>query len=278
MNDLLRESKEFRILFKKSENLLAGKYFSLYKGDGIEFSDIREYCAGDDVRKIDWKVTAREGKAFVKEFCEERNANHIVVVDVSASCQNKLDEMKVLAVSLLLSSFKMQDAFSVVFYAKGFLFSLPLLKEKKHLMRCVYEISKIEPCGENDFSGVVLHLLNKVKRKSIISFVSDELEEVSSDVLKYLGCLKQKHKVLYFQVYDSSEKELLSGLEAYEDVESGEEFVYDLSEREILEYQKEYDLALKRFDESLKKIGVKVFPLDCKVGVAQGLKKNLEVL
>lgn len=277
MNDLLKESKEFKILFKNSENLLAGKYFSLFKGDGIEFSDIREYCAGDDIRKIDWKVTAREQKPYVKEFCEEKDTNHIIVFDVSASCENKLKEMQTLASSLLISSFKMQDSFSVIFYAKDYLFYLPVLKEKKHLMRCIYEISRIKPKGQNDFSAVLLYLLNKVKRKSIISFISDEIE-ISSDDLKYLSCLERKHKVLYFQIYDSNEKDLMSGLEAYEDIESGEEFIYDLSDSEILEYKQEYDLAIKTFKENLKRIGVKIVALDSKFNIINSLRKEMEVL
>ena len=147
MNDILKESKEFRILFEKSLNLLSGRYSSKIKGDGLEFVDLKEYVPGDDIRKIDWKVTARENKPFIKEFLEEKDSHHFVLLDISASMKNKFFPAKVLATSLLLSSNKTRDSFSIGFFNSEEIKFFPLSKNKNQLMRYIYEISKIKTSG-----------------------------------------------------------------------------------------------------------------------------------
>lgn len=277
MENILKESKEFRILFEKSLNLLAGRYSSKIKGDGIEFVDLKEYQAGDDIRKIDWKVTARENKPFIKEFFEEKDASHYVLLDISASMKNKLFPAKVLATSLLLSSNKSRDSFSIGFFNKDEVKLFPQSKSKNQLMRYVYEISQIKTQSIGDIKQLLLRILNSVSKKSIISIITDELE-LNQEVKSLIGAIKQKHKLNYFQIYSSKEKNLEIGLNSFEDIETGFSGIYDLDEDELKEYKEEFDKQINLVESDLLKIGVRPFVIDSDLDLSMQIRKRAEVI
>ncbi|MCA9459956.1 MAG: DUF58 domain-containing protein [Nanoarchaeota archaeon] len=277
MENILKESKEFRILFKKSLNLLTGRYSSKIKGDGIEFVDLKEYQAGDDIRKIDWKVTARENKPFIKEFLEEKDASHFVLLDISASMKNKLFPAKVLATSLLLSSNKARDSFSIGFFNSDEIILFPQSKSKNQLMRYVYEISQIKTQGKGDMKQLLLRVLNSISKKSIISIITDELE-LDSEVKSLITAVKQKHKLNYFQVYSSKEKNLEVGLNSFEDIETGVSGIYDLDENELKEYKEEFDRQINLVESDLLKIGVRPFVIDSDLDLNMQIRKRAEVI
>ncbi len=272
MKDLLRESKEFKILFKKSTNLLNGKYSSRIKGDGIEFVDLKEYVPGDDIRKIDWKVTAREGRVFVKEFLEDRDASHYILIDTSLSQKNKLEFLKILSTSLLLSSYNSRDGFSIIFFNDEEIKVFPLSKNRSQLMRYIYEISKMNLKSTGNLAGVLRRLLPIIHRKSIISIISDELE-LNLDEKKYLNLIKKKHKLNYFFLFSSNERNLESGLISYEDIETGFNSVYDLTDEELEEYTKEFDRSINHIESSLMELGIKPFILDSDLSLKNQINK-----
>lgn len=278
METILKETKEFKLLFEKSENLLNGKYSSKIKGDGVEFVDLKEYFAGDDVRKIDWKVTARENKPFIKEFLEEKDSSHYVFLDVSASMSNKFEFAKVLATSLLLSSSKSRDNFSIGFFNKEKIEMFELAKSRNVLMKYVYKISKVEACGEGEMRDLLIRILSNISKKSIISIITDDLEDINDEVKSLLFAVKKKHKLNYFQLFSSNEKYLEIGLNSFEDIETGASGIYDLNEEEIAEYIEEYESQLKNIETDLLKIGIKPFVIDTDLDMLVQLKRKGEVI
>ncbi len=277
MENILKETKEFRILFQKSANLLGGRYSSKIKGDGIEFVDLKEYQAGDDIRKIDWKVTARENKPFIKEFLEEKDASHYVLIDISASMANKLLSSKVLATSLIMSSFKTRDNFSIGFFNSENIKIYPLSKSKNQLMRFVYEISQIETNGRGNIKALLLRVLKSISKKSIISIITDELE-LNDEIKSLISAVKHKHKLNYFQVYSSNEKNLDSGINSFEDIETGYNGLYDLDDNELEEYKEEFDRQLNIIENNLLSLGVKPFLIDSDLDIYTQIKKRAEVI
>lgn len=277
MENLLKESKEFKILFEKSLNLLSGRYSSKIKGDGIEFVDLKEYQAGDDIRKIDWKVTARENKPFIKEFLEEKDASHFVLLDISASMKNKFLSSQILAVSLLLSSSKNKDSFTIGFFNSQQINIFPKSKNKKQLMRYIYEISKIKTQGQGDLKQLLLRLLKSISKKSIISIITDELE-LDLETRTLISAIKQKHKLNYFHIYSSKEKNLELGLNSFEDIETGFSGIYDLDEDELKEYKEEFDRQLNLIEYDLLKIGIKPFIIDSDLDLNIQIRKRAEVI
>ena len=276
MESILKESKEFKILFEKSLNLLAGRYSSKIKGDGIEFVDLNEYKPGDDIRKIDWKVTAKENKPFVKEFLAEKDASHYVLLDVSASMENKIFSAKVLASSLLLSSNVSRDNFSISFFNDEVKF-FPLSKSKTQLMRYVYEISDVNIAGQGNIKNVLLRFLNLVNKKSIVSIISDELE-FDDETKSLISAIRRKHKLNYFHLFSSNERNLESGLNSFEDVETGFSGIYDLDEEELEAYKKEFDNQINLIESDLLKLGVRPFVIDSDYDLSVQIKKRSEVI
>lgn len=276
MNQILKESKEFKILFNKSQNLLNGRYSSKIKGDGIEFVDLKEYIPGDDIRKIDWKVTARENKVFVKEFLEDKDASHFVLLDISASMKNKFKFAKILATSLLLSSHKLSDNLTIGFFNKDEIKIFPLSKNKNQFMRYVYEISKIKAKSQGNLKDLLLKIIKITNRKSIISIITDELE-FTNQINTLISIIKQKNKLNYFHLYSSSEKEIEVGLNSFEDVETGIDGIYDLNEDEINEYKKEFDKQLKQIENNLLYLGVKPLMINTQEGLRYQIQNKLEV-
>jgi len=275
MNQLLKETREFKILFKKSLNLLSGKYTSKIKGEGIEFVDLKEYVPGDDIRKIDWNVTARENKPFIKEFLGEKDANHYVLIDISASMKNKFNIAKILASSLLLSSNKSRDNYSIGFFNSENIKIFPLTKNKNQLMRYIYEISKINSSKKGNMAKLLIRLLKTIQKKSIISIITDELE-LDDQILSLISAIKQKHKLNYFHLYSSKEKNLEIGLNSFEDIETGYNGIYDLDENEIIEYKQEFENQLNLIKINLLKIGIKPFIIDSDNNLYIQIKKHSE--
>lgn len=260
--DILKESREFKILIEKSQNLLMGRYSSNLKGDGIEFVDLKEYHPGDDVRKIDWKVTARENRPYIKEFLEDKDSTHYVLLDTSASMDNKSFIVKVLATSLLMSSLSQRDGFSLRLFNSNSISKFPISKSRNMFMRYVYEISNVKFTGLGTLKEEILETLSSVNRKSIISIITDELE-LDEELLKLLGALSKKHKVNYFQIFSTSEKNLEIGMNSFEDSETGDYGIYDIDEEDALEYKEEYDKMLSTIEKDLNSHGIRPLIIDC---------------
>ncbi|NCC71050.1 DUF58 domain-containing protein, partial [bacterium] len=236
-----------------------------------------EYQVGDDVRKIDWELSARENKVFVKEFLEEKDTSHYILLDNSASMKNKFFFAKILASSLLLSSNKSRDNFSIAFFNEKEIKIFPLSKNRNQVMRYIYEISRSKAEKSGNLKEIILKLLNLIHKKSLISIISDEME-LDTETKSLLFALKHKHKLNYFHLFSSKEKNLDLGLNSFEDIETGISQIYDLDENDLKEYREEFEKQIKDLESDLLKIDIKSFIIDTDLDLNIQVRKKMEMI
>ena len=194
------------------KNLLLGTYRSSFKGKGLEFEEVREYVAGDDVREIDWNVTAKTGTPYVKLFREERELTLFLVVDVSLSNQfahtdqSKQQLLAEIGALLAFSANQNQDRVGLLLFSDRVELFLRPKKSLKHVLRIVRELLFFSPQGRGTDLGGALEFLGKVARKPTMCFLlSDFCVPIPQ---KELGVLAKKHELMAFQVTDSYERRL----------------------------------------------------------------------
>ena len=216
------------------EGIISGYYHSVFKGRGIEFSDIREYATGDDIRAIDWNVTARMNAPFVKEFIEERDLTVYIILDVSASNEfgferRKRDYGVEIAASLIFSALANNDSVGMFLCTSVVEEFIPPRKGRSHLFKLLREMIYFEPEKKTtDLNNCVRHISNVAKRRSIMFVVSDFFTE---DFEKSLGILKNRHEVILINVSDLRESDIPDiGYVMLEDSETGEQFLADTSD------------------------------------------------
>jgi uncharacterized protein (DUF58 family) len=247
--------------------LFSGDYKSSFKGRGIEFLDVREYQPGDDVRTIDWKVTARFGRPYVKKFAEERELVVLLVVDASGSDrfgtrrQFKLEQAAQVAATLAFSAIRNNDKVGLLFFTDKVEKYVPPRKGRAHVLRLVRDILYFRP-GRHGTDPVqalefVMHVL---KRRAIVFFISDFVGPSFRDahLRTPLGVAARKHDVVAVSVNDPAETELPAlGLVEFEDAESGRLEVVDTSDRALRRRFSEF--RLQRAEELrrlLRQLGV----------------------
>jgi uncharacterized protein (DUF58 family) len=224
---------------KLSNQVFAGSYHSAFKGKGISFSEVREYQYGDDVRLIDWNVTARDGKPFVKVFDEERELTLMLIIDVSNSTlfgtQNefKKDIIEVISGILAFSAITNNDKVGVLFFSNKIEKYIPPKKGKSHIMRIITEIENIKPTGNGTAINTVLEYFNNANKKKTIAFlISDFQAPINFE--KQLSIAARKHDLLGIQVYDKAEHYLADlGIVKIEDAENGASFYVDTSDKAV---------------------------------------------
>lgn len=212
--------------------LFSGDYKSSFKGRGIEFLDVREYQPGDDVRTIDWKVTARFGRPYVKKFAEERELVVILLVDASGSDRFgtrrllKLEQAAQVAATLAFSAIRNNDKVGLVFFTDRIEKYVPPRKGRSHVLRLVRDILYFEPENKGtDPAQALEFLMHVLKRRAIVFLVSDFLGAGfrSAQLQKPLGVAARKHDVVAISVNDPAEDELPAlGIVEFEDAETGE--------------------------------------------------------
>ena len=234
--EILRQIRKIEIRSGKLVNeIFAGQYSSVFKGRGMEFSEVREYAAGDDIRSIDWNVTARYGKPFVKKFVEERELTVIFLVDVSASQSfGTKDKFKSelaaeLASVLAFSAIKNNDRVGMIMFSDKIEKVIRPKKGKNHTLRLIREILFFKPEGKGTDISQVLHYLNDVwRRKAVVFLISDFNDK---DFEKAMKITSKKHDLVAIQISDPREKELPEiGLMEVEDAETGKTSVIDTSD------------------------------------------------
>ena len=234
--------KKVRLLEIQTRHLVndifGGEYHSAFKGMGMEFAEVREYQPGDDIRDIDWNVTARTGKPFIKKFDEERELTVLLMIDVSASGyfgsgENfKSDLMVELASILSFSAIKNNDKVGLILFSDQIEKFIPPNKGKSHVLRVIRELIyfKTEDKKTN-LSEALEYSLKALKRKSVIFFLSDFLDEGYETSLKLIN---QKHDLICIQLTDPSEIEIPDlGLIKMHDVETGDTIWVDTSNEKI---------------------------------------------
>ena len=265
MTKLLELLKQVKNLEIKTKNLVegmeSGAYRSRFRGGGIEFSEVREYSAGDDARRIDWNVSARYNDLFVKEFVEEKELNVYVIIDMSASndfgfIKSKKELGFEVAASLMFSALKNNDRVGMGLFTNSLEKFVPARKGKKHMMQILQELLDYNPKNPNtDIFRSLSELQKNLKRRSVIFIVSDFISE---SFMKPLKLLKFKHQIILVNISDIRETEIPKIGHAYlEDAESGEQILVNTSDEK---FQEQYSILLKKTRDKneyeIKKMGI----------------------
>jgi uncharacterized protein (DUF58 family) len=225
--EILKKVRELEIKSKKLTNLLfTGEYHSAFKGRGMLFKEVREYQHGDDIRFIDWNVSARMGHPYSKLFEEERELTMMMLVDVSASSlfgtvnQLKKDLITEVCAVLAFAAINNNDKVGVIFFSDKIEFYIPPKKGRDHVLYIVRELLTIKPKGKGTNLQLAVKLFNNsTKQKSIAFILSDFMVEHYDDALKVAGV---KHDVIGIKVYDKMDMDLPKvGLLQLQDSETG---------------------------------------------------------
>lgn len=245
-----------------ADNLLAGQYHSAFKGRGVEFEEVRPYRIGDDVRAIDWNVTARTGEPFIKLFREERQLTVTLLVDLSASqglgthWQSKRELVAELGASLAFSAIRNNDKVALTLFTDDIEKAIPPRSGSRHVLRVIRELLYCDPIGHGtNVSRALEHLNHTAKRRSIAFLVSDFQD---ADYEQALKVARRKHDVIPIVVSDRREFELPNvGLLDLVDSETGEMVMVDTSNRHLrkLYAERAQALAAKR-DQVFKRLGM----------------------
>jgi uncharacterized protein (DUF58 family) len=249
---------------KLSNQVFAGSYHSAFKGRGISFSEVREYQYGDDIRMIDWNVTARNRKPFVKVFEEERELTVMLLIDVSQSSffgtRTEFKNHIIAEISgvLAFSAITNNDKVGVLFFSDVVEKFIPPKKGKSHIMRIISEIYDFHPSqtGTN-ISEALKYFNNVVKKKCIAFLISDFMNTGFKDALNISA---RKHDLIGLHIYDEREAVLQdAGLIQMRDAESGNEFWIDTSDKKLRDaYSKHFQQNLKATKELFGKCGAQL--------------------
>jgi uncharacterized protein (DUF58 family) len=251
-----RHMKRIEITTNKLvDEVFAGKYESLFKGQGMELAEVREYTPGDDVRTIDWNVTARTGRPFVKKFEEERQLTVMLVVDASASQDfghgegSKRELASEIAAILAFSALRNNDRVGLLLFTDRVEKYLAPRKGKRHALRLIKEILEPRPEGRKTDLSVALDFLNRVqKRKSLVFVMSDFLGQSCNSLLRLTA---RRHDLSALRIFDPREEQIPSiGRLRLRDLETGEVIVVDTSARH---FQQRYAEAATLRREELRR-------------------------
>lgn len=238
--DLIKKVRQIEIKSRGlSANIFAGSYKTAFKGHGMSFSEVREYQFGDDIRDIDWNVTARQNKAHIKIYEEEREMTVMLLIDVSGSRefgtinQTKQDQITEIAATLAFSGIQNNDKIGVVFFSDRIEKYIPPQKGKKHVLAIISEMLKFKPTHRGtNIDNVIRYVSNAQKKRCTTFLISDFFD--SHDYSQSLTIANSKHDIVAIQVYDPREKELPDvGLMKLRDAETGEERWVDTSSQRI---------------------------------------------
>ena len=262
-SELLKKVRKIEIKTRGlSKNIFAGEYHSAFKGRGMTFAEVREYQYGDDIRSVDWNVTARFGHPYIKVFEEERELTVVLLIDVSGSSefgtvtQLKKDIFTEVAATLAFSTIQNNDKIGVIFFSDKIEKFIPPKKGKKHVLRIIRELIDFHPeSTKTDIGGALRYFTNAIKKSSTAFIISDFIDK---NFERDLMIANRKHDVVALQVFDQRETELPNvGLIKLKDAESGERIWVDTSDKRLRTSYKhawgEGQLALQK---SFSKSGV----------------------
>ena len=233
-NDLLKKVRKIEIRTRAlSHQIFAGEYHSAFKGKGMAFSEVREYQYGDDVRNMDWNVTARLHSPYVKVFEEEREMTVVLLVDISRSglfgtaSQNKRDFIAEIAAVLAFSAIINNDKVGALFFSDRVEKFIPPKKGRSHLLHIIREIIELKPEGTGtDIAGALRYLTNAIKKKCTAFVLSDMLDVNPDCSPRYEEALKvaaNRHDLSFIEIHDPREREIPDlGLVDVKDSETGE--------------------------------------------------------
>jgi len=267
-SELLKKVRKIEIKTRGlSRNIFAGEYHSAFKGRGLAFSEVREYQPGDDIRTIDWKVTARFNQPFIKIFQEERELTIMLLIDVSGSeafgSQDwfKRDMITEIAAVLAFSAIQNNDKIGVIFFSDQIEKFIPPQKGKFQVLQIIRELLDLEP-GQNgtDIAAALKYFSNVIRKRSTVFLLSDFLSQNYGEAMKSVN---NQHDLIAIQIYDKREFELPNvGLLKVKDAETGRETWLDTSRKKIRQhYEKAWLKSKAELEDFLRKNGIDYIPL-----------------
>lgn len=228
--EILQKVRRIEIKTKRlSDHIFSGEYHTAFKGKGMSFAEVRQYQYGDDVRAIDWNVTARYNEPFVKVFEEERELTMMLMVDVSASVDFgssddfKNDFLTEIAATLAFAAINNNDKIGLILFSDTIELFIPPKKGKSHVLRIIRELIQFEPKGTKTDIAQALQFLNQVMKKKAITFILSDFMEDAQSYENTLRIVAKKHDITAVKINDEREKELTDiGLVWMQDAETQE--------------------------------------------------------
>ena len=265
-SELLKRVRKIEIKTRGlSRNIFAGEYHSAFKGRGMTFSEVREYQYGDDIRNIDWNVTARHNRPYVKIFEEERELTVMLMIDVSASrnfgtiSKLKKNQITEIAAVLAFSAIQNNDKIGVIFFSDKIEKFIPPKKGRTHILHIIRELIDFYPEDkQTDIEQALEYMTNSIKKRCTCFVISDFIDE--HDFAHALAIANRKHDVVALRVYDPRENQLPPvGMMYLRDAETGEQMWVDTSDKKLREaYEKYAFVREKELDAIFKRSGVDV--------------------
>ena len=268
--ELLKKVRKIEIKTRRlSDHIFGGEYHSTFKGRGMTFSEVRQYQFGDDVRNIDWNVTARYNEPFVKVFEEERELTMMLMVDVSGSelfgteQQFKNEVVTEIAATLAFSATQNNDKIGLILFSDKVELYIPPKKGRSHVLRIIRELIEFEPESKQTNVAEALKFMQNVMKKKAIVFVLSDF--IADDYHQTMKIVSGKHDVTGIRVYDKREEEIPNlGLVQMQDEETGELMLVNTASKTVrLNYGKFYQEKVDYYKESFNKSGAG--SIDCRV-------------
>jgi uncharacterized protein (DUF58 family) len=260
--ELLKKVRKIEIKTRRlSDHIFSGEYHTSFKGRGMTFSEVRQYQYGDDIRAIDWNVTARYNEAHVKVFEEERELTMMLMVDISGSesfgskNQFKKDIVTEIAATMAFSATQNNDKIGLILFSDQIELYIPPKKGKSHVLRIIRELIEFEPkSNKTDISQALKFLSGTQKKKAIVFLISDFMSDEYEHTLKIAS---KKHDITGIRVFDIREEKLPNlGMVPMLDAETGETQLVNTGSKAIrMEYEKEYRNKVDYFIETFRKSG-----------------------
>ncbi len=260
--ELLKKVRKIEIKTRRlSDHVFGGEYHSTFKGRGMTFSEVRQYQFGDDIRSIDWNVTARCNEPYIKVFEEERELTMMLMVDVSGSQlfgtqqQFKREIVTEIAATLAFSATQNNDKIGLILFTDAIELFIPPKKGRSHVLRIIRELIEFQPKSKKtDVSGALKFLSNVMKKKAIVFVLSDFIADDYQRTLKIVG---GKHDLTGIRVYDRHEEEIPNlGMVPMEDEETGEVLLVNTGSKSTrMNYAKYYRERVDYFNDSFTRSG-----------------------
>ena len=260
--EILKKDRKIEIKTRRlSDHIFSGEYHTSFKGRGMTFSEVRQYQYGDDVRAIDWNVTARYNEPFVKVFEEERELTMMLMVDISGSesfgtkNQLKRDMITEIAATLAFSATQNNDKIGLLLFSDQIELFIPPKKGKSHVLRIIRELIEFESKSKKtDLSQALKYLSSVLKKKAIVFLISDFMVKDYEHTLKIAS---KRHDVTGIRVFDQREENIPNiGIVNMLDAETGETLLVDTTSKKVrMDYEKYYRENVNYFKDIFSKCG-----------------------
>ncbi|MDA9069672.1 DUF58 domain-containing protein [Porticoccaceae bacterium] len=268
--ELLKKVRKIEIKTRRlSDHIFGGEYHSTFKGRGMTFSEVRQYQFGDDVRNIDWNVTARYSEPYIKVFEEERELTMMLMVDISGSelfgteQQFKNEVVTEIAATLAFSATQNNDKIGLILFSDKVELYIPPKKGRSHVLRIIRELIEFKPESKHTNLVEALKFMQNVMKKKAIVFVLSDF--IADDYHQTMKIVSGKHDVTGIRVYDKREEDIPNlGMVQMQDEETGELMLVNTSSKKVrLNYGKFYHQKVNYYKESFTKSGAGA--IDCRV-------------